>query len=179
MNNFRVCLRQVQEEEIRCGGWILRCSELQFGFVRDPGLIAGGQRFTVEFQIAADHENVGAPSLRKLVRGGLSRREKWCVNFRVLMNLHRSRNTCPSWIWRKLVKLMICFRTRNHWSYKIRWNWFIMLEKVSHKVFLRSLCSGVELLMKFLKQNCSAFLLCYIFLILFWDLTKYCFSMLF
>jgi len=63
-----VYLWQIQEKEICRGGAFFRWgSQLQFAFTRDASLVSRTERFAVEFQIAANHEDVSAPPLGELV----------------------------------------------------------------------------------------------------------------
>ena len=61
-------LWQIQEKEICRGGAFFRWgSQLQFAFTRDASLVSWTERFAVEFQIAANQEDVSAPPLGELV----------------------------------------------------------------------------------------------------------------
>jgi len=42
-------------------------SQFQLAFTRDASLVSRTERFAVEFQIAANHEDVSAPPLGELV----------------------------------------------------------------------------------------------------------------
>ena len=90
-------LWQIKQQEIRRRSVrSRRCGKLQLAFAGDARLISRTEDFAVDFQVAADHENIGTASLGQLVCRGFAGREERRIDRCVLVNLDSGRMAvCP------------------------------------------------------------------------------------